>query len=57
MGEPYRYKKSLVKIGNSYYVNMPANWLFVNKKKFANKDPREVDMEVTDEQICITPAK
>jgi len=57
MEKPYRYKKKLIKTGNSTYVIVPANSL----KSWANtlkiKQVTNVIMEVYKNKIVITPVK
>jgi len=57
MGEPYRYLKKFVKIGNSLYVLMPAEWLNKNKEKFRKMKEKKVIVEVYDDRLIILPAK
>lgn len=57
MEKPYRYLKKLVKIGNSFYVVMPATWLNKNKVAFRKMKVYEVVLEVFDDKIVITPKK
>ncbi|GAI77629.1 unnamed protein product [marine sediment metagenome] len=53
MEKPYRYLKKLVKIGNSFYIIMPANWLNKHKAAFNKMKVQEVVMEVFDDKIVI----
>lgn len=57
MGEPYRYKRKLVKVGNSFYVLAPNDWLKMQAKKLKIKQVREVILEVYDNKLVITPMK
>lgn len=57
MGEPYRYKRKLVKIGSSYYVLAPKEWLEIQTKKLKIKRVRNVILEVYDDKLIITPMK
>ena len=57
MGEPYRYKRKLVKIGNSFYILTPGDWLKAQAKKMKVRDFKEVIVEVYDDKLVILPAK
>ena len=47
--KPYRYRKKLVKIGNSRYVIMPACW--------NHHDDKEITVEVYKDKVVILPVK
>jgi len=49
MGEPYRYKKKLMKVGTAMYCLIPADW--------KHHDKKEVIVEVYDDRVVIRPAK
>ena len=57
MGEPYRYLKKLVKIGNSFYVGVPASWILKYKAVFKKLKVYEVVVEVFDGKIVISLPK
>lgn len=57
MGEPYRYKRKLVKIGTSLYILAPIDWVKLQAKKLKVKQVREVILEVHDNKLVITPMK
>ena len=57
MEKPYRFRKKLVKTGNSTYVIIPATSLTSWSKLLKIKEVYEVDMEVYSDKIVITPAK
>ena len=57
MGEPYRYLKKLVKIGNSFYVGVPAVWLNKHKIEFKTMKVYEVVVEVYNDKIVISLPK
>lgn len=49
MGEPYRYRKKLMKVGTSIYCLIPADW--------KHSDKKEVIVEVYEDRVVIRPAK
>ena len=57
MDKPYRYRKKLVKTGNSTYVIIPATSLLGWSKLLKINEVQEVIMEVYKDKIVITPAK
>jgi len=56
MEEPYRYRKKLVKTGNSTYVIVPIEALAAWKTIIKVKEIRNVIMEVYKDKIIITPS-
>lgn len=57
MEKPFRYRKRLVKIGNSNYVIVPDLWLRGRAKHMKVKQITEVIVEVYTDKIVITPYK
>lgn len=52
---PSKMNQKITKIGNGYYVAIPALWLRLNKL-YGVKSP-VVEMEVTEKRISIRPIK
>lgn len=57
MGEPYRYKKKLVKTGNSRYISIPAKWLKKQAERLKVKVVEFLDVLIYDKYIEIRPSK
>ena len=57
MEKPYRYRKKLVKIHNSFYVVAPKDWLEMQAKKLKVKAIIDVIVEIYKDKIVITPTK
>lgn len=57
MEKPYRYRKKIVRIGNSYYVNIPVGSNILVEALRAKKKDQAMMMEVYPDKIVITPAK
>lgn len=55
--EPYKYKKSLIKVGNSRMVSIPAEWLKKQAKKLGKKVLDTLDLLIYDDYIEIRPVK
>lgn len=57
MVEPYRYKKKLIKTGNSRYISIPANWLKKQAERLKKKVIEFLDVLIYDKYIEIRPSK
>jgi len=57
METPYRYRKKLVKTGNSTYVIIPLVALDAWKQNMKVKEVRNVIMEVYSNKMVIIPLK
>ena len=57
MEAPYRYRKKLVKIGNSTCVIIPSGALVAWKEIIKANEVRNVILEVYKNRIVITPIK
>jgi len=57
MEKPYRYKKKLVRTGNSDYVLVPLAWLEKQAKRLKVKILKFVDLFVYEKYIEIRPSK
>ena len=57
MEEPYKFRKKLVKIGNTRYVSIPASWLKKQAEKLKKKVIEFLDIFIYDKYIEIRSSK
>lgn len=57
MEKPYKYRKKLVKTGNSKFILMPLDWLEKQAKRLKKKVIEFFDVVIYDKYIEIRPSK
>ncbi|MBA7683464.1 hypothetical protein ES703_91829 [subsurface metagenome] len=57
MEEPYKFRKKLVKTGNSMYLSIPASWLKKQAERLKKKVIEFLDVLIYDKYIEIRPSK
>ena len=59
MEKPFRYQKKIQKVGNSFGVVIPKNWLEKQMKKMPIKDidKMKIILELYENKVVITPLK
>ena len=53
MEKPFRYRKKLVKLGNSDYILLPADWI----RKHLKPNEKEVIVEIYKDEIKVFPQR
>lgn len=57
MEEPYKFRRKLVKTGNSGYVSIPASWLKKQAERLKLKVVEFLDVFIYDKYVEIRPSK
>ena len=59
MEKPFRYQKKMQKVGNSFGVVIPKNWLEKQMKKLPIKkiEDMKIILELYENKVVITPLK